>query len=307
MTDANDRTEDSSRKEESVEELNNASGVLKGEIETNQDSFENQTIEPAQSEVPTSKPLKKRLTLQERLALAAKGIKKPSPKPLVDGEQTQTQAQTQAHAQSTSPVMSPQVTGNQGTNDGDSKYKAEVEKLRLDIANLKKAKPDSFAKERQQFLEKLKTKDETIEQLLKEGESLSRKELVLNESIKKLKLANQTLEEDMAEFAKKHDSVLISSQELQELVKFHKLKNVDQLIEKFSQLNQELIESKKECEGLKHWETRYNELSKQHEELIATRKELTKEVNSLKVEHEMAKKQFELDLELKQDKIIQKK
>ena len=58
---------------------------------------------------------------------------------------------------------------------------------------------------------------------------------------------------------------------------------------------------------MKHWETRYNELSKQHEELIATRKELTKEVNSLKVEHEMAKKQFELDLELKQDIIASQK
>ena len=78
MTDANDRTEDSSRKEESVEELNNASGVLKGEIETNQDSFENQTIEPAQS--ANSKTSEKKIDSPRKASTSCKGNKETEPK-----------------------------------------------------------------------------------------------------------------------------------------------------------------------------------------------------------------------------------
>lgn len=293
MAETSNDTEELSHKDAVNEIGDSASGE---KVENNVPNFE-QSSELAQTKDPFTKPLKKRLTLQERLAQAAKGKKKSGNRPVVNGEQAQT----------LSPVISPQVMGNREASTNEISFKAEVERLKLEITNLKQAKPDSFEKERNELLDKLKTKDETIAQLLKEGEILSHKELKLNESIKRLKLANQTLEEDMAEFAKKHETSLVSSQELQEFLKSNKLKSVNQLITKFSETNQELNRTKGEIDTLKQWESKYNELTKDYEELTAARKELTKEVNSLKVEHEMSKKQFELDLESKQEIIISQK
>lgn len=57
--------------------------------------------------------------------------------------------------------------GNREASTNEISFKAEVERLKLEITNLKQAKPDSFEKERNELLDKLKTKDETIAQLLK--------------------------------------------------------------------------------------------------------------------------------------------
>ncbi|KAG5422301.1 hypothetical protein I9W82_001396 [Candida metapsilosis] len=279
--------------------LDNSNTVSGESTSENVQEKPSDTTESAQNKESSPKPSKKRLTLQERLAQAAKGKKRSEKKSGINGDQTQTHTP--------SPVISPQVTGNQEDNLNEVNYKAEIEKLKHEIATLKQAKPDSFEKERSVLLEKIETKDETIAQLLKEGEALSLKELKLNESIKKLKLANQTLEEDMAEFAKKHDTALVSSQELQEFLKMNKLKSVDQLIVKFTELTQDASKAKGEIENLKQWESKYTELSKQHEELSATRKELTKDINALKVEHDMSKKQFELDIESKDEVIRSQK
>ena len=67
------------------------------------------------------------------------------------------------------------------------------------------------------MIAKLASKDETIEQLRKEGEALSLKELKLNESIKKLKLANQDLEENIRDYSVKSEE---SSMKLEELTDF---------------------------------------------------------------------------------------
>ncbi|KAI5968932.1 hypothetical protein KGF57_000047 [Candida theae] len=301
MTETSPENADLAQQEVTLKKSDSANGANGHDIEVTKDNHVKSNGESTENKETSTKPQRKRLTLQERLAQAAKGKKKPGAKSGLESEQTRSQDQTP------SPVISPQATGSQEAGINEIAHKAEIEALRQEIASLKQSKPDPFNKERSGLLEKIKTKDETIAQLLKEGEALSLKELKLNESIKKLKIANQTLEEDMAEFAKKHDTALVSSQELQDFLKSKKLKSVDQLISKFSELDQELNEKRGEVENLKQWESKYIELSKQHQELTSTRKDLTKEVNSVKVEHEMAKKQFELDLESKQEIIASQK
>ncbi|KAI5961316.1 hypothetical protein CANMA_003836 [Candida margitis] len=301
MTDTNVSAANLNQDEPTMEKGDNSNLGTENESVEEGTTDSSHNNESTQSKEPTTKPPKKRLTLQERLAQAAKGKKKSGTKSLANGEQNQAQGETP------SPQISPQVTGNHETHGNEMNYKAEIEKLKLENASLKSKKPDSFEKERNELLDKLKTKDETIVQLLKEGEALSHKELKLNDSIKKLKLANQTLEEDMAEYAKKHDTALVSSQELQEFLKSNKLKTVDQLLAKFVTINQDLNTSRSEVDKLRQSEIKYHELSKQHEEVTATRKELTKEVNALKVEHDMAMKQYGLDLESKQETINSQK
>ena len=67
------------------------------------------------------------------------------------------------------------------------------------------------------MIAKLASKDETIEQLRKEGEALSLKELKLNESIKSSSLQNQDLEENIRDYSVKSEE---SSMKLEELTDF---------------------------------------------------------------------------------------
>ena len=68
----------------------------------------------------------------------------------------------------------------------DLDLQMEIERLKLENSALTKKlnHKSNFDKERNDLIAKLASKDETIEQLRKEGEALSLKELKLNESIK---------------------------------------------------------------------------------------------------------------------------
>lgn len=63
------------------------------------------------------------------------------------------------------------------------------------------------------MLAKIATKDETIQQLLKEGEALSLRELKLNETIKKLKSANQDLESNLQDYSIKSEESTLKLEE----------------------------------------------------------------------------------------------
>ncbi|CAI5758333.1 unnamed protein product [Candida verbasci] len=121
----------------------------------------------------SKKPVKKRLTLQERLAQAAKAKSKKS-KSISPTPQT--------------PPPSIRESFATTTRIDNSKYIKEIEGLKSQIFKLQST--TTFEKERNELLSKIKDKDDTIDQLRKEGHELSIKELKLNETIKKLK-ANQ--------------------------------------------------------------------------------------------------------------------
>ncbi|CAK9439008.1 uncharacterized protein LODBEIA_P32320 [Lodderomyces beijingensis] len=264
---------------------------------------------------------KKRLTLQERLAQAAKGKKKAAggaaatataTAKVSNGESSNASYFTTSANTSVDDVT---ATGDQeqaepaeSQNDqNDLKHKdkleleLELKKLQTENANLteqlsllKKSKGSS--KELSELQATIAQKDETIKQLMKEGETLSHKELKLNETIKKLKSTNQTLEEDMAEFAKKHNESLVKSEELQDFLKTHKLKNVDQLISKFAEISENLHHARAENEASKSFQSKYKDLLLVYEEVNVAKQEISKELNGVKIEFEMSKKQHELDL-----------
>lgn len=147
------------------------------------------------------------------------------------------------------------------------------------------------------MLAKIATKDETIQQLLKEGEALSLRELKLNETIKKLKSANQDLESNLQDYSIKSEESTLKLEEFNDFLKSHKFKTTEQLMRKYQELNNELSKAKSELGDAGDWEKRYNELLKNYEEETDTRKNALKEANDLKIELNMLKRQHNLELE----------
>lgn len=233
---------------------------------------------PTNDQSDRRKP-KKRLTLQERLAQAAKGKKKPS---------------------STTPTSLSRTTSNEDQKP-DLDLQMEIERLKLENSALTKKlnHKSNFDKERNDLIAKLASKDETIEQLRKEGEALSLKELKLNESIKKLKLANQDLEENIRDYSVKSEESSMKLEELTDFLKTHKFKTIDQVVSKYEEVVKELEVTKAGLENSHTWETKYNELVVSHEEANAAKKELLKETNEVKIELNMLKRQHKLEIESK--------
>lgn len=233
---------------------------------------------PTNDQSDRPKP-KKRLTLQERLAQAAKGKKKPS---------------------STTPTSLSRTTSNEDQKP-DLDLQMEIERLKLENSALTKKlnHKSNFDKERNDLIAKLASKDDTIEQLRKEGEALSLKELKLNESIKKLKLANQDLEENIRDYSVKSEESSMKLEELTDFLKTHKFKTIDHVVSKYEEVVKELEVTKAGLENSHTWETKYNELVVSHEEANAAKKELLKETNEVKIELNMLKRQHKLEIESK--------
>lgn len=183
----------------------------------------------------------------------------------------------------------------------DLDLQMEIERLKLENSALTKKlnHKSNFDKERNDLIAKLASKDETIEQLRKEGEALSLKELKLNESIKKLKLANQDLEENIRDYSVKSEESSMKLEELTDFLKTHKFKTIDQVVSKYEEVVKELEVAKAGLENSHTWETKYNELVVSHEEANAAKKELLKETNEVKIELNMLKRQHKLEIESK--------
>ncbi|RCK64716.1 Protein SGM1 [Candida viswanathii] len=247
---------------------------------TKQESPEPQATSDSQSQDTAELPKpKKRLTLQERLAQAAKGKKKQG------GETT------------ASPTLS--RTASVEEIKPSFALQQELDRLKLENASLteKLRSKSSFDKEKSELLAKLSTKDDTIQQLLKEGEALSLRELKLNETIKKLKAANQDLESNLHDYSIKSEESTLKLEEFNDFLKSHKFKTTDQLINKYQELNAELAKVKSELGDAGDWEKRYNDLLKNYEEEAQSRKDALKESNELKIQLNMLKRQHGLELE----------
>ncbi|KAI3402859.2 hypothetical protein KGF56_004320 [Candida oxycetoniae] len=243
-------------------------------------------------------PVKKRLTLQERLALAAKGKKR------VASEKGAKEFIATSPSSVSSQVSSDVSTSNQepvDDEDGDELEKLRTENTKLKN-QLKKNKP--FDEDKNKFLATIAAKDDTIQQLLKEGEVLSHKELKLNETIKKLKSANQALEEDLANFSKKHDESLVKQEELQDFLRTKKFKTVEMFISKYAELNDKLKNLKEENESLKLTKIKYSELLASHEETKLAKQDTEKSLANLKIEFDMKKEQNRLEIASKEKKIM---
>ncbi|CUM48145.1 unnamed protein product [Debaryomyces tyrocola] len=297
------------------------------------DSEEGQQASIATTDTITPKT-KKRLTLLERLALAAKGKKQRSstptptssaggtppatgpdePKNVIIKEQNDPLAENKNTIKDEERAESP---GRESKLASDDKYRDEVNQLKAELTNLKannaelfeenkrlksqSSKPGNINKETFQLKEQLASKDETIEQLMKEGQALSVKELKLNESIKKLKASNNDLEHSLNDYSKKNEQVLLKWNEQEDFLKKHKFKSINQLIDDYNDISKKLSQSNDDIEKEKQldWEGKCKEQQRLYENESTERKQSIKKLNELKIQFDMSKKQNSLELESK--------
>ncbi|GMM45019.1 hypothetical protein DAPK24_015940 [Pichia kluyveri] len=174
----------------------------------------------------------KRLTLQERLELAAQKKSKANAekkaKKLINNEienNKTTELETNNHKNdkvgskelNLKDILTEDLTNNQPdliekiekyvSSEIDSveqSYKEKINKLEIELA--KKSKTSVDIKD-SNLIEKLKSKDEQIRELLDEGNKLSRKEVQLNQSIKKLKIHESDLESELETLEKVNEEL----------------------------------------------------------------------------------------------------
>lgn len=253
---------------------------------------------------------KKRLTLQERLALAAKGKKKTGNvlSPITSREVVAKEEPKIESVEKEAPETRKEETGQK--NDA---FEAEVKALRAQVLELqddnrrlKLTAPKllSFSdKEKKELLAKLSIKDDTIKQLLAEGEALSLKELKLNDSIKALKMTNSELEASLREYAVKNEEALLQLSELEDVLTVHKFKSLEQLLEKFGKQQQELSSISNIAEKNAHFEEMYNDQKKQYEAEVNEKKAVLKELSECRIQMDILKKQAALETDSKEQTI----
>lgn len=256
---------------------------------------------------------KKRLTLQERLALAAKGKKKTGNalSPVTSSESKKEAPKEEPKEEATEKdgtetKISEKDLENEALKAETRALNTQLRELQEDNRRLKLTAPkpsSSFDKDKKELLAKISAKDETIKQLLSEGEALSLKELKLNDSIKALKTTNNDLEASLRDYAVKNEEALLQLSALEEVLKAHKLKSVEQLLEKFSNQQNELSSISNAAEKNAQFEEKYNEQQDRYEAEIQDKKTVLKELSECRIQMEILKKQAALETESKDQTI----
>lgn len=257
--------------------------------------------------VAQTKP-KKRLTLQERLALAAKGKGK--------SKETSTPASSvppsTQNSNVNSPTLSPvqdridgvaAIDSNSTISDENNQLKQRINQLESENKQLNdkiKSVPKSADNSNvQDLMKKLTAKDEAIDQLMKEGEALSIKELRLNDSIKKLKAKNSELEANLLDYSEKSQSSTMKLGELEDFLWANKFKNVQQLITNYSEMSKKLEDTSKKVVQEQSWQKKYSEQEKVLDKELQKSKDLGIELNDARVALEIIKQRHDLELDSK--------
>lgn len=174
----------------------------------------------------------KRLTLQERLELAAqkkskanaeKKAKKIINNEIENSKTTEVETNNDKNDKielkelNLKDILTEDLTNNQPDvvekieeyvsskiDSVEQSYKEKISKLESEL--VKKSKTSIDIKD-SNLIEKLKSKDEQIRELLDEGNKLSRKEVQLNQSIKKLKIHESDLESELETLEKANEEL----------------------------------------------------------------------------------------------------
>ena len=253
--------------------------------------------QPSTSPTPATEKAggkKKKLSLQERLALAAqkkgKNETKIKKKPIVESKQKEAmpdnitdgqinssasmqQSDTAAAADDLKDLyqLIPTELDSQRDQlvshlkdyvskliDNSSKsYLMKICKLEDELSSV--AKTVSLSSTESELLKKLREKEQQINELIEEGNKLSKKELALNQSLKKMKLRETELEEDIELYEK-------STEELNNKVELLEKKVVD-----FDDNERALVEEKLAMQTLR---TKYDSLVRANESLTDELKEI---------------------------------
>lgn len=260
---------------------------------------------------------KKRLTLQERLALAAQKSSKTTEKPKTtkdakDAKDVKSEIKEEKKQVDEQNIDDIQVFDqflNKETNEQRNQFMEQLQKyVRLKIENNEKSnnqkiltlenklkshrksqvsKATNSSKEND-LLKKLKEKEDQICDLLEEGTKLSKKELTLNQTIKKLKAHELELEEDLESHDKK----------IEELT--NKLDSIEHQNRTNDQNERLLIEEKLARETL---QSKYDSLVRANDSLT----DELKEIKFSKLDEQLEKAQHELSVELKENELINDK
>lgn len=266
--------------------------------------------EPAAPE-PVKKP--KRLTLQERLALAAKAKKKAQVTPVESRAESPIEPEVAKFSEKTE-TQTPEVV-----EKTDPPHNESVAELQAELAQMKSKLVQTTDENRMlrekvtssantaEMDKKLAEKDETIKQLMEEGQTLSKRELKLNERIRTLVQNNNKLETSLKSYSEKNEETLLKLSEIEDVMKTHKIRSVDQLFELLNNSNAQVQELQHSLDKEKesNWEAKYKELQKMYEAELNDKKSYIKQLNDSALELQMLKQQVKLDVQSKEELISQ--
>lgn len=283
---------------------------------------------------PQPQPVKKRLTLQERLALAAAGkanktaspspspspspttAAHPAPTPASNEPSTETKVEVKKHTETTKELSTfSELNFPKNFFELDQTKQLEIMKAMENKLIALNSKNDSLRTEKQSLQEKLSTvskssvndqlikqKDDKIQQLIKEGESLALKELNLNNTIKKLRSKESANDFEIKDLKKQIEGLKAEKSKLEGTIK--SLQASEQQASLTSKTLQ--VQLNNEKEALKEEIKRSTDLSKQIEELnhdlIGNKKASTIKINELKAQIEREKQKFSA---LKEESILE--
>lgn len=264
------------------------------------------------AETTEVKPKKKRLTLQERLAMAAKAKKKLQAKNAPENEAKE-HAETSASAPATPvPEAANLREASQPETESvpDAQKAQEIQQLHARIATL--VEENNALKQSQnrqvdpsEWKRVVAEKDATIHQLMEEGQALSKKELKLNERVRSLVQDNTALESSLKSYATKNEEVLLKLQEIEDVLHTHKLKSVEQLLEHLDDTRRKLAEAQASLmkEKNANWEAKYKELQALYEQELSQKKDAMKQLNESSLHLQMLENQTALALKAKDELI----
>ncbi|QBM88625.1 TATA element modulatory factor 1 DNA binding [Metschnikowia aff. pulcherrima] len=150
---------------------------------------------------------------------------------------------------------------------------------------------------------KLLERENTVQQLMEEGQELSKKELKLNERIRTLVANNTKLESSLKSYAEKNEELLLKLGEIEDLVKVHKLKSVDQLFDVLAAANQKTLDLQAALDRQRdsNWEGKYKEMQRLYERELDEKKECKRQLSETNVQLELLQNQSRLELQSKTD------
>ena len=247
---------------------------------------------------PEAKP-KKRLTLQERLALAAKTRAKAK----TDGKDSATKEAKELKEIDALPLPSPLPSPAPTTlvpTLPNSQLMTQLAEAKKRIAELESASQSS-----KQWEAKLKAKDEQIDALMAEGQALSKKELKLNETIKKLRVEARDHNQIVEDLQAKLDDALTQLAALEDVLKVHKFTSIDDLISAYTQQLVTVAELTATTDNASQWQTKHRELQAVYDEETAAHRQKAAALENARLDADMARQQHQSELKQRDYRIAE--
>lgn len=265
--------------------------------------------EPAQTnEKPAETPQKPTQTTEKPVETTEK---------IAESDPKTTQTTKQTAEPSPNPLETQRATESLATPEPTTppakvaRLQRQLITAQSELASLKAAHAQELATLKAQVARplaletKLAQKDQQIAELLREGEVLSKKELKLNELIKRLKQENASLEHILADYLRKSDDGQRQLAELHDALKLAGLALVDQLLERMHQVEREALEARARAEAEAGWAQKHQKLQSVYDQEVAAHRATLAALENLRLDFEMFRQLLELLAALKDAQLRQ--